>query len=159
MTVAFARVQLGELDAAEAALAGSVQALLEVGDLKMANGCLLAHGLIARFGGRLDEAERHYREALKLCVKAGDPANAPVCLEGIAAAIAARDPAAAVRLLGAARTLFDAGNIPLVLGFELFYEGTWGALAAGLGAETAERLRAEGAAGARTADLVELAAT
>jgi hypothetical protein len=158
MALAFALVQLGELEQAETALDGSVQALLAAGDLKMAGGCLIAHGLIARFTGRLEDAERDYREALELCVKAGDPANAPVCLEGIAAAVAPRDPAAAARLLGAARALFEAGNLPTVPGFELFYEGTWSALAEGLGAEEAELLRAEGAASARTASLVELAA-
>ena len=157
MALAFALVHLGELERAEEALDGSVPALLGVGDLKMASGCLIAHGLIARFTGRLEDAERHYREALELCVKAGDPANAPVCLEGIAAATALRDPAAAARLLGAAGALFEAGNIPLMPGFELFYEGTWAALAAALGEETAEALRANGAAGARRADLVEIA--
>ena len=50
------------------------------------------------------ESERHYAAALDLCVQAGDPANAPVCLEGVAATIAAREPElAAARLLGAAR--------------------------------------------------------
>jgi predicted ATPase/class 3 adenylate cyclase len=158
MAMAFALVQLGELGQAGEALDGSVPALLRVGDLKMASGCLIAHGLIARFTGRLDDAERHYREALELCVKAGDPANAPVCLEGIAAAIAPRDPAAAARLLGAARSLFEAGNIPIMPGFEVFYEGTREALAEGLGEETMELLRAEGAARARTADLASIAA-
>ena len=157
MSLAFALVQLGELERAEAALDGSVPALLEVGDLKMANGCLIAHGLIARFSGRDEDAERHYREALELCVQTGDPANAPVCLEGIAAAVAPRDPASAARMLGAARALFDAGNIPNVPGFELFYEGTWAALAEGLGAEAAENLRAQGASRARTAPLAEIA--
>jgi predicted ATPase/class 3 adenylate cyclase len=159
MAMAFALVQLGELGQAAEALRGSVPALLGVGDLKMASGCLIAHGLIARFTGRFEEAERHYREALELCVKAGDPANAPVCLEGMASAVAPRDPAAAARLLGAARSLFDAGNIPIVPGFELFYEGTREALAEGLGADTVELLRAEGAARARTADLAAIAAT
>jgi predicted ATPase len=157
MALAFALVQLGELEQAETALDGSVPALLAVGDLKMASGCLIAHGLIERFTGRLEDAERDYREAFELCVKTGDPANAPVCLEGIAAAIAPRDPPAAARLLGAARALFEAGNLPNVPGFELFYEGTWAALADGLGAEEAELLRAEGAASARTAGLAELA--
>jgi hypothetical protein len=158
VTVAFACVQLGELEAAEAALTGSVPALLQVGDLKMANSCLIAHGLIARFGGRLDAAEQHFRNALELCVKGGDPANAPICLEGIAATIGGRDPAGAVRMLGAARALYDAGNIPTTPGFERFYEGTWGVLADGLGAETAQQLGAEGAASAFTTNLIELAA-
>jgi predicted ATPase/class 3 adenylate cyclase len=158
MALAFALLQLGELERAEEALDGSVPALLGVGDLKMASGCLIAHGLIARFSGRLEDAEGHYREALELCVKAGDPANAPVCLEGIAAVTAPRDPAAAARLLGAAGALFEAGNIPLMPGFELFYEGTRAALAEGLGEEAAEALRAEGAASAETADILEIAA-
>ena len=158
MSLAFALVQLGELESAEAALDGSVRALVDVGDLKMANGCLIAHGLIARFTGRLEDAESHYREALELCVKTGDPANAPVCLEGIAASIAARDPATATQMLGAARALFDAGNIPNVPGFEVFYEGTWSQLADGLGEEVAQELRARGASAARTTPLADIAA-
>ena len=157
MALAFALVQFGEFDQAEAALDGSVQALLDVGDLKMANSCLIAHGMIARFEGRPEDAERHYREALALCVKSGDPANAPMCLEGIAAAVALRDPAAAARMLGAARELFDGGLLPNAPGFELFYEGTWGALVNGLGEDAAEELRASGASLARTAHLAELA--
>jgi predicted ATPase/class 3 adenylate cyclase len=158
MSLAFALVQLGELERAEQALDGSVQALVDVGDLKMAGGCLLAHGLVARFAGRADDAERHYREALELCVKTGDPANAPVCLEGIAASLALRDPPAAARVLGAARALFDDGFIPIVPGFEVFYEGTWSAVAEGLGVEAADELRASGASLARTAPLADLAA-
>jgi hypothetical protein len=157
MSLAFALVQLGELEAAEAALDGSVPALLEVGDLKMAGGCLIAHGLIARFGGRSDESEQHYRRALDLCVRTGDPANAPVCLEGIAAGVAARDPELAARVLGAASALYDAGNIPNVPGFEMFYEATSAALAEGLGASVLDELRARGASSARTVPLGELA--
>jgi predicted ATPase len=159
MSLAFALVQLGELEAAEAALDGSVSALVDVGDLKMANGCLIAHGLIARFSGRTDDAERHYRDALALCAKSGDPANAPVCLEGIAASLAVADPASAAHMLGAARALFDAGNFPNVPGFELFYEGTWAHVADVLGSDVAEDLRERGAARARTADLVDIAAS
>jgi predicted ATPase/class 3 adenylate cyclase len=158
MSLAFALLQLGELEDAHAALDGSVPALLEVGDLKMASGCEIAYGLIARFGGRGEDAERHYGEALTLCVRAGDPANAPICMEGIAAAMAHRDPQAALRLLGAARALFDAGNIPAVPGFEAFYGGTWAALTALVGEEASEQLVAHGAAAARTFPLAELAA-
>jgi hypothetical protein len=156
MSLAFALLQLGELEAAQDALDGSVPALLDVGDLKMASGCLIAHGLIARFSGQMDEAELHYREALELCMRAGDPANSPVCMEGISAAVGQRDPQAAVRLLGAARALFDAGNIPAVPGFEAFYEGTSAVLTEALGDEAAEQLLAEGAAAARTHPLADL---
>lgn len=159
MSLAFALVQLGELETAATALDGSVSALLDVGDLKMANGCLIAHGLIARFSGRTDDAEQHYREALALCAKSGDPANAPVCLEGIAASRAAADPASAAQMLGAARALFDAGNLPIVPGFEVFYEGTWAQVAEVLGSDVAEGLRARGAASARTRNLVDIAAS
>ena len=158
MSLAFALVQLGELDAAEAALEGSVPALLDVGDLKMAAGCVIAHGLIARFGGRADESEQHYRRALDLCAQIGDPANAPVCLEGIAAGVALRDPERAARVLGAARALYDAGNIPNVPGFEAFYEATSAALADGLGEPAVEELQARGASSARTRPIGELAA-
>jgi tetratricopeptide (TPR) repeat protein len=157
MALAFAHVQLGELEAAEAALEGSVPALVEVGDLKMANGCLIAYGLIARLGGNSEEAEKHYGDALDLCVEAGDPANAPVCLEGIAAAVAMRDPERAARLLGAARALYDAGHFPNVPGFEAFYAATRTALDDGLGAESAEQLRARGASSARTVPLADVA--
>jgi predicted ATPase/class 3 adenylate cyclase len=158
MALAFALIQVGELEAAEEALDGSVSALLGVGDLKMASGCLIAHGLIARFGGRPEEAERHYSEALELCVRTGDPANAPVCLEGIAAAVAERDPERALRLLGAARALFDAGHAPNVPGFEMLYEATSTALTEGLGPDAAERLRARGASIARARPLAEVVA-
>ncbi len=39
----------------------------------------------------------HYGDALDLRIKAGDPANAPVWLEGIASAVATRDPERAAR--------------------------------------------------------------
>jgi predicted ATPase/class 3 adenylate cyclase len=156
MSLAFALIQLGELDQAETALDGSVPALLEVGDLKMAGGCLIAHGLIGRFGGRLDEAERHYRDAFELCVRTGDPGNAPACLEGVAAAVSTRDPEEAARLLGAARELFDTGAIPSVPGFEVFYEATLAQLAGSIGEEDLERLRARGASSARSVPLSAL---
>jgi predicted ATPase/class 3 adenylate cyclase len=158
MALAFSLIQLGELEAAEAALEGSVPALLEVGDLKMASGCLIAHGLIARFSGSAEAAEKHYGDALDLCVRAGDPANAPVCLEGIAAAVAQRDPERSARLLGAARALFDAGYFPNVPGFEVFHAGTCAALEEALGADAAERLRARGASTARSVPLADVVA-
>ena len=156
MSLAFALIQLGELEQAEAALDGSVPALLDVGDLKMAGGCLIAHGLIGRFSGRLDDAERHYREAFELCVRAGDPGNAPACLEGIAAAVTARDPKEAARLLGAARELFDTGCFPSVPGFEVFHDATLAQLAESLAAEDLESLRTRGASTARTVPLSAL---
>lgn len=156
MSLAFALIQLGELEQAEIALDGSVPALLQVGDLKMAGGCLIAHGLIGRFSGRLDEAEGHYRHAFGLCVRTGDPGNAPACLEGVAAAVMTRDPEEAARLLGAARELFDTGHIPSVPGFEVFYEATLAQLAESIGEEDLERLRARGASSARTVPLSAL---
>jgi hypothetical protein len=155
--LAFALVQLGELEAAEDALEGSVPALLDVGDLKMANGCLIVHGLIARFTGQADDAARRYHEALELCIRGGDPANTPVCLEGMAAAAAFGDPQSAARLLGAARALFDAGNIPSVPGFEVFYEGSLGLVGETLGEAELERLLGSGASAARTLPLADLA--
>ncbi len=156
ITLAFSLVQLGELDAAEATLGGSVSALMEVGDLKMANSGLIAHGLLARLGGDADGAERHYADALDLCVKAGDPANAPICLEGIAAAVAGRDPERAARLLGAARALFDGGAQPAVPGFEVFYQTTRVGLEEVLGADAAARLGTEGASRARAVPLADV---
>jgi predicted ATPase len=157
MVLAFALLQLGELEEAETALEGSVPALLEVGDLKMAGGCLLAHGLIARFAGDVDTAGRFYGDALELCARTGDPANAPLCLEGLAAAAVVRDPERAARLLGAARELFDAGFVPSVPGFEAFHELTSGIVAETLGASAMEELVASGAAAARSAPLGDLA--
>ena len=124
----------------------------------MAGGCLIAHGLVARFGGRADEAAARYGEALELCVRAGDPANAPLCLEGMAAAAALEDPERAARLLGAAQALFDTGFLPSVPGFEAFSEMTAGMLAEALGPERAAELQARGAALASTRPLSELAA-
>jgi predicted ATPase/class 3 adenylate cyclase len=157
VSLAFALLQLGELEAAQEALDGSVPALVDVGDLKMASGCLIAHGLIARFSGAADEAERRYGEALELCVRTGDPANAPVCLEGMAAALASSEPEAAARLLGAARALFDGGNIPSVPGFEVFYEGTSAILEDALGEEALAGLRTRGASAARSLPLADVA--
>jgi predicted ATPase/class 3 adenylate cyclase len=157
MALAFALVQLGELEAARAALEGSVPALLDVGDLKMAHGCLIAHGLIARFGGDAAESDKRYREALELCVDAGDPTNAPLCLEGMAAAAAVSDPERAARLLGAARALFEAGYFPTIPGFEVFSEATSAILEDALGAETSQRLQGVGASQAHTSPLAEVA--
>jgi predicted ATPase/class 3 adenylate cyclase len=157
LALAFALVQLGELEAARDALEGSVPALLDVGDLKMAHGCLVAHGLIARFGGDAAESDKRYREALELCVDAGDPTNAPLCLEGMAAAAAASDPERAARLLGAARALFEAGYFPTIPGFEVFSEATSAILEDALGAETSQRLQRVGASQARTSPLAEVA--
>jgi predicted ATPase/class 3 adenylate cyclase len=156
VSLAFALVQLGELDAAEAALDGSTSALIAVGDLKMACGCEIAHGLTARFAGRMEDAEGHYGAALDLCVQAGDPANAPVCLEGVAAMTALRDPARAARLLGAAKALYDTGVQPSVPGFEVFSAGTRAQLADTLGDEEVASLERTGAASARTAPLADL---
>jgi predicted ATPase/DNA-binding SARP family transcriptional activator len=136
-------LQLGELDAARAALRDCVPALVEVGDLKMANGGSIALAMVERFAGDDEAAARMFEQALALCVEAGDPANAPVCLAGLAASTAAQDPARAARLLGAARALFDSGNTPIMPGFELYYESTLEALSDGLG-DALEPLLAEG---------------
>jgi predicted ATPase/class 3 adenylate cyclase len=156
VSLAFSLLQLGELEAARAALDGSAPALRDVGDLKMAGGCLIALGLISRFEGDLEQGERHYTDALDLCVQAGDPANAPVCLEGVAATVAARDPERAARLLGAAKALFDTGVQPSVPGFEVFYQGTRALLTDMLGENDVTSLEARGASGARTLPLAEV---
>ncbi|HSM45236.1 MAG TPA: hypothetical protein VK969_09505, partial [Acidimicrobiia bacterium] len=109
------------------------------------------------FSGLNDESERHYRQAFDLCVRVGDPANSPVCLEGIAAIVAGRDPEEAVRLLGAARTLFDAGNIPAVPGFEGFFGMTLAGVSSAFPEDVVQELLAKGAAEARHRPLAELA--
>lgn len=157
MSLGFSRIQLGDLDGARKALQGSVDALLQVRDLKMANGCLIALGMAARFSGDSEVAEEHYEHALRLCAEQGDPANAPVCVEGIAASVAARDPVRAARLLGAARSLFDAGYSPTVPGFEVFYETTLGQLEGELGGELEELLAAGRSATAAGLPLAEVA--
>jgi predicted ATPase/class 3 adenylate cyclase len=149
MSLAFALVQLGELDDARAALEGSVATLVEVGDLKMANACAIAEAMIERFSGDNDAAAAAYERALQLCVDAGDPANAPVCLEGLAAASVTTDPERAARLLGVARSLFDAGMFPTVPVFEVFYETTHAQVEDVLGTEKAEREHAAGRASTR----------
>ena len=126
-------LQDGELDGAREVLRESVATLAEVGDLKMANSAAVALGFAERLAGDEEAAGRSLEEALRLCVAAGDPANAPVCLAGLASVTAAADPARATRLLGAARALLDSGVVPIVPGFELFYEPTFEALSAGLG--------------------------
>ena len=156
ISLAFALLQLGELDEARAALDGTAPALLEVGDLKMASGSLIALGLISRLGGGLEEGEGHYAEALDLCVQSGDPANAPVCLEGVAATVAMRDPERAARLLGAAKALYDTGVQPTVPGFEIFYPATRSLLEDVLGEDEVGRLEARGATSAQTEPLAEL---
>lgn len=157
MSLSFSRIQLGDLDGAREALQGSVDALVQVRDLKMANSCLIALGMAARFSGENEVAEEHYEHALRLCAEQGDPANAPVCLEGIAASVAARDPARAARLLGAAGGLFDAGYAPGVPGFEVFYETTLGQLEGELGDQLEELLTAGRTATAAGLPLAEVA--
>jgi tetratricopeptide (TPR) repeat protein len=142
MSLAFARLQQGDIAAAHAALEKSVPALLAVGDRKMASGCLIARAMAARFAGDLPEAAASYKQALTLCIDAGDPANTPVCLEGLAAAVAARNPQQAAHLLAAARALFDAGYLPMAPGFENFYETTHDLLESELGTELDTLLRA-----------------
>jgi predicted ATPase/class 3 adenylate cyclase len=153
---AFSLVQLGELEAAGKALEGSVDALRSVRDLKMANAGLIANGLVARLTGDLESSEARYREALAACVEVGDPANGPVCLEGVAAAVAARDPERGTRLLGAAKALFDSGAFPTVPGFEVFYQGTRAMLTDALGEDDVVKLETLGAEAARTRPLAEL---
>ena len=65
----------------------------------MASSGLVAEGMANRFAGDAEAAEAAYAEALALCVDAGDAANAPVCLEGLAAAVAGSSPRRAARLL------------------------------------------------------------
>jgi hypothetical protein len=134
-------LQLGDFDGARDALKDSVPPLLEVRDLKMANACLIAQGMTARFTGNDEEAERFYAQALDLCAEAGDPANAPMCLEGIAAAVVTRDPRRAARLLGTAHALFEAGHQPNVPGFETFYASTHDRLDEVCGADLENLLR------------------
>jgi hypothetical protein len=120
----YARLQLGKLEEATAILEECLPILLDVGDLKMGNICAIGLAMVARFSGDLETAGHHYSQALALCVDAGDPAHTPLCLEGMAAAQALSDPAEAARLLGRARALFDAGNQPMIPGFEIFYPQT-----------------------------------
>ena len=151
-----ALLQLGDLDGARRALDGSVAALLAVGDLKMANACSLALAAVARFSGDDDESAGMYRQALDLCIDIGDPANSPLSLEGLAAATAGRDPRRAARLLGAARALFDAGFVPIVPGFEPFYDGTYERLEHELGDVFAAELQ-DGRRAAADLPLAEVA--
>jgi hypothetical protein len=109
-----------------------VGTLVAVGDLKMANTAAVALGMAERFAGDEEAASTRFEEALSLCVEAGDPANAPVCLAGLAASTAATEPARAARLLGAARGLLDSGVIA-IFPIELFYDPTYEALSEGLG--------------------------
>jgi hypothetical protein len=134
-------LQLGDFDGARDSLKDTVPPLLEVRDLKMASACLIAQGMTARFTGNDEEAERPYAQALDLCAEAGDPANAPMCVEGIAAAVVTRDPRRAARLLGTAQALFEAGHQPNVPGFEAFYASTHDRLAEVCGANLENLLR------------------
>jgi predicted ATPase/class 3 adenylate cyclase len=145
-SLAFALIQFGELDEARAAIDGSIATLVDVGDLKMANACAIAEAMIERFSGDTEASAVAYERALQLCVDAGDPANAPLCLEGLAAASAPTDPQRAARLLGVARSLFDAGMFPTVPVFELFYDATWPTIQDLLGQDVAEREHAIGRA-------------
>jgi predicted ATPase/DNA-binding SARP family transcriptional activator len=124
MSLGIALIALGEPVEARAALDGSVPTLLAVGDFKMASGCTIALALTDRFTANLDGAEEQYRFALELCRQAGDPSNACVCLEGLAACFATSDPRRAARLLGAARALVDSGLQPAIPFSEPLYEHT-----------------------------------
>jgi predicted ATPase len=155
-TLAFALTQQGELAAAKDALTGVVEELLAVGDLKLASNAQVAHGLIDRFSGETARAADHYAAGLELCAQSGDPGNAPMCLEGIAATTAVDAPERSVRLLGAARGLYDAGNVPGLPGFEPMYEGTLELLRGIVGLQETDRLLADGAADARHLPLLRL---
>jgi hypothetical protein len=133
-----------------------VEELLAVGDLKIASNAQVAHALIDRFTGESAGAADHYVAGLELCARSGDPGNAPMCLEGVAAAIAMNDPVRSVRLLGAARALYDAGNVPGMPGFEPMYEGTLELLRGIVGPQETDRVLAGGAADARQMPLLRL---
>jgi predicted ATPase/DNA-binding SARP family transcriptional activator len=138
-----ARLQLGNLDGAREILEECLPVLLDVRDYKMGNICVIGLALVGRFSGELEEAGRRYAQALSLCAEAGDLAHAPLCLEGMAAARVAEDPAEAAKLLGAARAINDAGHTPAIPGFEVFYAGTHEALSETLG-DALETLLLEG---------------
>jgi predicted ATPase len=146
------RLQLADLDGAREILEECLPVLLDVRDFKMGNICVIGLALAARFTGELEEAGRRYAQALSLCAEAGDLAHAPLCLEGMAAARVAEDPAEAARLLGAARAMIDAGHTPVIPGFEVFFEGTRDVAAEALGDDLEEfllegrRLTQDGAA-------------
>ena len=139
----FGLLQRGELDGAREALRDSLPPLVEVGDLKMATAASIVLAMVERSAQDDESSARSFEQALGFCVEAGDPATAPLCLAGMAASISAREPERAGRLLGAARALFDSGNTPQLPGFELYYDGTHEALAAGLG-DALDPLIAEG---------------
>ncbi len=135
------RLQLGDLDGAREILEECLPVLLDVRDFKMGNICVIGLALVARFSGELEEAGRRYAQALSLCAEAGDLAHAPLCLEGMAAARVADDPAQAAQLLGAARAMIDAGHTPVIPGFEPFFEGTYEAAGEALDRELDDHVR------------------
>ena len=124
LSLGIALIQQGELAEAVAVLDQAIPPLLEVGDRKVANSCLLARALAKRFQGASTDAVAAYVRALALCIDSGDPGNTPVCLEGIAAAIAPTDPRRAARLLGAAQSLYERGYLPLLPGYVALFETT-----------------------------------
>ena len=124
LSLAFALIQEGEMSEANAVLDQAIPALLEVGDRKVASTCYIARAVAARFSGATTDSATAYAEALTLCLDSGDPGNTPVCLEGIAAAVAAVDPRRAANLLGAAQSLLDHGYVPWLPGHQALLETT-----------------------------------
>ena len=153
---AFSLVQLGELEAAGEALEGSVDALRSVGDLKMANTGLIANGLVARLTGDMQGSEARYGEALAVCVEVGDPANAPVCLEGVAASVAAHAPSAPPVYSEQRRRSSTLAPFRPSPGSRSSMSATRSMLADALGEDEVGRLEALGATNAKTRPLAEL---
>ena len=135
LALAFALIQQGEMAEANAVLDQAIPGLLKVGDRKVASTCFIARALAARFSGQTADSVEAYAEALTLCLDSGDPGNTPVCLEGIAAAMAATDPPRSAHLLGAAQSLYDQGYIPWLPGHLALFETTHAQLEDVLGNE------------------------
>jgi predicted ATPase/class 3 adenylate cyclase len=135
LSLAFALIQQGEVAEANAVLDQAIPGLLKVGDRKVGSTCFIARALAARFSGATRDSAEAYAEALTLCLDSGDPGNTPVCLEGIAAAVAATDPRRAAHLLGAAQSLYDHGYIPWLPGHLALLEATHAQLEEVLGNE------------------------
>jgi hypothetical protein len=137
---------VGELDDAAETLETVFIDFVRVANWKLASMAGLGAALTARLRGNAVAARELYEQSYWVSQQNGDLSNVPLCLEGVAATVAAEDPVTAARLLGAAHAAFETGRVPTMPGFEALAASTHDVLSELLGARL-ETLLAEGARG------------
>lgn len=142
-TIGMAYFKLGELPLATHALHTSLAILRRSDNIHGLALVLQALGEVALAQNQIDDAARHYREALQYSLQTGEKRRAAFCLEGFAATLArAGQPERAVILLGAADALRQATGALLYAAERAPYEALVERLRADLPAQFAVAWRA-----------------